>query len=83
MRTAGEYGMLTIIMPHTAVGIGSYALLPDVSKQRHLGMPLRPAGLPSQDCHHWFDSSAIKIRDTYDDTVTKVLPMLSFNGLVP
>ena len=74
--------MLTIIMPHTA-WIGSYALLPDVSKQRLLAMSPRPAGLPSQDCHHWFDSSTIKIRETYDDKVTEVLPMLSFNRLIP
>jgi hypothetical protein len=81
MRTAGEYCMLTIIMPRTA-WIGSYALLPDVSKHHYLAIPLRSAGLPSQDCHHWFDSSTIKIRETYDDTVPEVLPMLS-NRLIP
>jgi hypothetical protein len=64
MHTAGEYCMLTSIMPYVAVSIGSYALLPEVSKQRHLAMPLRPAGLPSQGFYHWFDSATIKILET-------------------
>jgi hypothetical protein len=64
MHTVGEYGMLMSIMPHAAVSIGSYALLSDVSKQRHLAMPLRSAGLPSQGFCHRFDSSTIKVLET-------------------
>ena len=75
--------MLTRIMPHAAVRIGSYALLPGVSKHRHLAMPLRPAGLPSQGSQHRFDSSTIKIRVTYDDIVTEIFPTLSCNRLLP
>jgi hypothetical protein len=83
MHTAGEYCMLSSIMPHAAVGIGAYALLPDVSKQRHLALLRRPAGLPSRGFQPWFDSSTIKIRETCDDTVTEILPTLSCNRLLP
>jgi hypothetical protein len=83
MHIAEEYCMLTSIMPHAAVSIGSYALLSEVSKQRHLAMPLWPAGLPSQGFSHWFDSSPIKILGARDDIVTEIFPTFSCNRLLP
>jgi hypothetical protein len=83
MHTAGEYCMLTSIMPHAAVGIGAYALLLDVSKQRDLAIPLRPAGLPSRGFQHRSGSSTIKILETCVDTVPEIFPTLFFNRLLP
>jgi hypothetical protein len=82
MHTAEEYCMLTSMMPHAAVSIRSYALLSEVSKQRHLAMLLWPAGLPRQDFSHWLDLSTIKILETRDDIVTEIFPTLSCNRLL-